>query len=75
MLERYPHRDNATSLIYQLALTRAEAGQFDQALALFKDVFFKARKAESTQQVLFEIKLMQAEAKAERTCTATKEFS
>jgi tetratricopeptide (TPR) repeat protein len=53
------------NLTYQLALTRAEAGQFEQALALFKDRFFPSEEGGvSTEQVLFEIKLMKAEAAA-----------
>lgn len=54
-----------SNLVYQLALTRAEAGQFDQALALFKDRFFPSEEGGvNAAQVLFEIKLMQAEAEA-----------
>jgi tetratricopeptide (TPR) repeat protein len=53
------------NLIYQLALTRAEAGQYDDALALFKDRFFPSEEGGvSAEQVLFEIQLMQAEAEA-----------
>jgi tetratricopeptide (TPR) repeat protein len=54
-----------SNLVYQLALTRAEAGQFEQALALFKDRFFPSEEGGvSAAQVLFEIELMQAEAEA-----------
>ncbi len=69
-LARYPSTDDASStmpanLVYQLALTRAEAGQYDQALALFKDRFFPSEEGGvSATQVLFEIRLMQAEAEA-----------
>jgi predicted Zn-dependent protease len=69
-LGRYPSADDASSampanLVYQLALTRAEAGQYDQALALFKDRFFPSEEGGvSSSQVLFEIKLMQAEGNA-----------
>ena len=72
-LGRYPSvkRDAAApvampaNLVYQLALTRAEAGEFDQGLALFKDRFFPSEEGGvSATQVVFEIKLMQAEAEA-----------
>jgi tetratricopeptide (TPR) repeat protein len=68
---RYPLADNAATstmpanLVYQLALTRAEAGEFDQALALFKGRFFPSEEGGiSAAQVLFEIQLMQASANA-----------
>ncbi len=67
MLSRYPMADSAQSkmpadLVYQLAVTRAEAGQFDAALALFKDRFFPSEEGGiGSDQVLFEVKLMQAE--------------
>ena len=67
MLSRYPMADSAQSkmpadLVYQLALTRAEAGQFDASLTLFKDRFFPSEEGGiSLDQVLFEVKLMQAE--------------
>jgi tetratricopeptide (TPR) repeat protein len=71
-LGRYPSADNAAvssmpaNLVYQLALTRAEAGQYDQALALFNGRFFPSEEGGvSAAQVLFEVKLMQAEATAE----------
>jgi tetratricopeptide (TPR) repeat protein len=80
-LGRYPSADNATStmpanLVYQLALTRAEASDFDQALALFKGRFFPSEEGGvSAAQVLFEIKLMQAEADASSgRCAAAGEF-
>jgi tetratricopeptide (TPR) repeat protein len=70
-LGRYPSADDASvstmpaNLIYQLALTRAEAGEYDQALALFKGKFFPSEEGGvSAAQVLFEIMLMQAEADA-----------
>lgn len=70
-LGRYPSTDNASTstmpanLVYQLALTRAEAGEYDQALALFKDRFFPSEEGGvSAAQVLFEIKLMLAETNA-----------
>ena len=70
MLSRYPHADNPQStmpvnLVYQLALTRAEAGQYDSAFALFKDRFFAREEGGiSSDQVLFEVELMRAEADA-----------
>jgi tetratricopeptide (TPR) repeat protein len=64
------------NLVYQLALTRAEAGQYDQALSLFKDRFFPSEEGGvSAAQVLFEIKLMQAEAEtASGKCVDAGEF-
>ncbi len=80
-LGRYPSADNAAStmpanLVYQLALTRAEAGDFEQALALFNGRFFPSEEGGvSAAQVLFEIKLMQAEADAASgRCAAAGEF-
>ena len=70
-LGHYPSANSPTSqmpanLVYQLALTRAEAGQYDDALALFNDRFFPSEEGGvSAAQVLFELKLMQAEAKAD----------
>jgi tetratricopeptide (TPR) repeat protein len=53
------------SLVYQLALTRAEAGDYEHALALFKERFFPSEEGGvSAAQVLFEVELMQAEAEA-----------
>jgi tetratricopeptide (TPR) repeat protein len=59
------------SLVYQLALTRAEAAQYGPALALFKDRFFASEEGGTTSgQVLLEVKLMQAEAWAKaHNCT------
>ena len=64
------------TLVYQLALTRAEAGQYDQALALFKDRFFPSEEGGiSAEQVQFEIRLMQAEAEARSgRCTDAEGF-
>jgi len=72
MLSRYPMVDSAQSkmpadLIYQLALTRAEGGQFDAALILFNDRFFPSEEGGiSSDQVLFEVELMQAESDSHR---------
>lgn len=69
-LSRYPQADAEQSkmpanLVYQLALTRAEAGQFQPALSLFRGRFFPSEEGGITSdQVLFEIKLMEAEADA-----------
>jgi tetratricopeptide (TPR) repeat protein len=53
------------NLVYQVALTRAEAGQYDGALALFKDRFLpSAEGGVNVEQVQFEIELMQAESEA-----------
>jgi tetratricopeptide (TPR) repeat protein len=70
-LAQYPAADSAqnkmpANLVYQLALTRAEAGQFAPALALFKDRFFPSEEGGvSADQVRFEIELMQAKAWSE----------
>jgi tetratricopeptide (TPR) repeat protein len=80
-LSQYPSADAPDSkmpanLVYQLALTRAEAGQYDQALALFKDRFFPREEGEITsEQMLFEIKLLQAEAWGKaHNCTEAEGF-
>jgi tetratricopeptide (TPR) repeat protein len=82
-LGRYPSASDKTSLsampsnlVYQLALTRAEAGQYDEALDLFKDRFFPSEEGGvSAAQVLFEIKLVQAEAEATTgECKDAEEF-
>jgi predicted Zn-dependent protease len=70
-LSQYPSADSPNStmpagLVYQLALTRVEAKQYEQALALFKDRFFPSEELGTTSdQVLSELKLMQAAAWAE----------
>lgn len=63
-------------LIYQLALTRAEAGQYEPALALFKDRFFPSKEGgETSAEVLFEVKLLQASELAKtHNCTRTDEI-
>jgi tetratricopeptide (TPR) repeat protein len=82
-LGRYPSASDKTSLspmpsnlVYQLALTRAEAGQYDEALDLFEDRFFPSEEGGvSATQVLFEVKLMQAEAEATTgKCEDAEEF-
>jgi predicted Zn-dependent protease len=65
-LSQFPAADASDSkmpaeLVYQLALTRAEAGQYEPALALFKDRFFPSKEGGATSaEVLFEVRLMQA---------------
>ncbi|MGD0911778.1 MAG: DUF5107 domain-containing protein [Terracidiphilus sp.] len=80
-LSQYPSADAPDSkmpadLVYQLALTRAEAMQFEPALALFKNRFFPSEEGGITSgQVLFEIKLMQAAAWAKAgNCKAAEGF-
>jgi tetratricopeptide (TPR) repeat protein len=80
-LSRYPSADAPDSkmtadLVYELALTRAEAMQFEPALALFKNRFFPSEEGGITSgQVLFEIKLMQADAWAKAgNCKGAEEF-
>lgn len=80
-LSRYPLADSPNSkmpagLIYQLALTRAEAGQFKEALWMFKSRFFPSAEGRITPaQVLFEINLMQSEADSQSgKCSAAEAF-
>jgi tetratricopeptide (TPR) repeat protein len=65
-----------SSLVYQLALTRAEAGEYDAALALFKGRFFPSEEGGvSATQVMFEIELMKAGAEAAAgQCASIKEL-
>jgi len=71
-LGRYPGVSESSApmsmpanLVYQLALTRAEAGDYAHALALFKGRFFPSEEGGvKAEQVLFEIELMQVEAEA-----------
>jgi len=81
MLSRYPRADSPQSkmpanLVYQLALTRAEAGQFDSALSLFKNRFFAREEGGiPSDQVLFELELMKAEADAmDSNCEPAESF-
>ena len=81
ILSQYPLADDPKSkmpadLVYQLALTRAEAGQYVESLALFKDRFFPSEEGGITsQQVVLEIELMQAETWAkENNCTLASDF-
>ena len=71
-----PHSTMPQNLVYQLALERAEAKQFEPALSLFKGRFFASEEGGITSdQVLFEIRLMQANAWAEAgNCEAGMKF-
>jgi tetratricopeptide (TPR) repeat protein len=80
-LSHYPSADAPDSkmpaeLVYQLALARAEAKQYDRALAPFKNRFFPSEEGGITSgQVVFEIKLMQAEAWAKAgNCVQAEDF-
>jgi hypothetical protein len=60
LLVRYPSDRMPTLLVYQLALTRAEAGKFDAAMALFHDRFFgREEGGTNVRQVWMEVKLLQ----------------
>jgi len=71
-----PHSKMPQNLVYQLAMERAEAKQFEPALSLFKDRFFSSEEGGiPSGQVLFEIRLMQANAWAEAgNCEAAMKF-
>jgi len=76
-LGRYPSLETMpANLVYQLALARAEAGEYSEALDLFKNRFFPSEEGGvSSTQVLFEIKLMQAEKEAASGgCAKAEEF-
>jgi tetratricopeptide (TPR) repeat protein len=61
-LERYPHRGTMpTALVYELALSRAEAGDYDGATRLFQNRFFgREEGGTNVRQVWVEVKLAQA---------------
>jgi len=61
-LEKYPDMANMpTELVYSLALVRAEAGEFEPALALFHDRFFvREEGGTNVREVWVEVKAMQA---------------
>jgi tetratricopeptide (TPR) repeat protein len=65
-LGKYPSIETMpANLVYQLALARAEAGEYTEALDLFRNRFFPSEEGGvNSTQVLFEIKLMQAETEA-----------
>jgi tetratricopeptide (TPR) repeat protein len=61
-LERYPNLGTMpTALVYELALSRAEAGDFDGATRLFQYRFFgREEGGTNVRQVWMEVKLAQA---------------
>ena len=65
-LERYPDLNRMpTSLVYQLALARAQAGNFEAAITLFHDRFFgREEGGTNVRQVWIEVKLLQVAARA-----------
>jgi tetratricopeptide (TPR) repeat protein len=66
VLERYPDaKKMPTPLVYELALNRAEAGDFGGAIALFRDRFFgREEGGTNVRQVWIEVRLLQASALA-----------
>ncbi len=61
-LEQYPDTKNMpSSLVYELALNRAEAGDYSGAEALFRDRFFPREEGgTNVRQVWIEVRLQQA---------------
>jgi tetratricopeptide (TPR) repeat protein len=61
-LERYPNLGTMpTALVYELALNRAEAGDYDGATKLFQNRFFgREEGGTNVRQVWMEVKLAQA---------------
>lgn len=61
-LERYPDlKQMPTPLVYELALSRAEAGNYDRAVALFHERFFgREEGGTNVRQVWIEVRLQQA---------------
>ena len=61
-LERYPDlKQMPNSLVYELALSRAEAGDFAGAINLFRDRFFSREEGgTNVRQVWVEVRLLQA---------------
>jgi tetratricopeptide (TPR) repeat protein len=71
-LERYPDlKHMPTPLVYELALNRAEAGDFNSALELFHDRFFgREEGGTNVRQVWIEVNLLRAQALAKKNeCT------
>lgn len=62
VLERYPNPNSMPSgLVYELALTRAEAGNYDGAVGLFNNRFFgREEGGTNVRQVWIEVRLQQA---------------
>ncbi|HXT27202.1 MAG TPA: DUF5107 domain-containing protein [Candidatus Eisenbacteria bacterium] len=61
-LERYPDpKQMPNLLVYELALNRAEAGNYDGAVELFRDRFFSREEGgTNVRQVWVEVRLLQA---------------
>jgi len=61
-MERYPDlRQMPNVLVYELALSRAEAGDYDQAARVFSDRFFSREEGgTNVRQVWIEVRLQQA---------------
>jgi len=61
-LERYPDlKQTPTPLVYELALSRAEAGNYERAIALFHERFFgREEGGTNVRQVWIEVRLSQA---------------
>jgi hypothetical protein len=62
LLESYPDLSKMpTALVYELALSRVEAGNYEEAIALFKNRFFgREEGGVNVRQVWIEVKLAQA---------------
>jgi tetratricopeptide (TPR) repeat protein len=62
ILEKYPDLPHMPSpLVYELALTRAEAGNYEGAIALFRNRFFgREEGGTNVRQVWVEVRLQQA---------------
>ena len=67
-LERYPDRANMPSrLVYELILNLAEAGEFEQAAALFHNRFFQREEGgTNVRQVWLEVQMQHAISMAQR---------
>jgi len=67
-LERYPDPAHMpTPLVYDLALSYAEAGAFDKATALFRNRFFPREEGgTNVRQVWIRVRALEAESKAAR---------
>jgi tetratricopeptide (TPR) repeat protein len=65
-LERYPDPANMpTSLVYDLALSYAEAGTFEKAAAIFRDRFFPREEGgTNVRQIWIRVRALEAESKA-----------
>jgi len=61
-LERFPDlKEMPNPLVYELALNRAEAGDYDGATSLFRDRFFSREEGgTNVRQVWVEVRLLQA---------------